>query len=151
MAQLISDRRLPWRRGISSSGLGIITSSSFWVPQVNMPGSMATFVQPAGIPAPVLVPAPTVVAKGLGLITSSSFFVPQVNVPGSMATFVTPTMAGSTGRDGTTSGLGLISSNGYPYGTIVPAATPPVPSTNNLGNWLPVLLIGGLLLAQLTA
>ena len=41
--------------GNSSSGMGLITSSNFYVPQVNLPGSMATFVTPAGIPvaAPV--------------------------------------------------------------------------------------------------
>lgn len=31
-------------------GMGILTPSSFYVPQVNMPGSMASFVTPAGIP-----------------------------------------------------------------------------------------------------
>jgi hypothetical protein len=116
MVELISNRRLSRSRGLGGSGLGMITGSNFYVPQVNMPGSMASFVQPAGISAPLLMPAPTVVAKGLGLITSSSFYAPQVNLTGSMATFVTPTMAGSAGRDGTTSGLGLIGSNGgYPY------------------------------------
>ena len=33
-------------------GLGILTSSSFFVPQVNVPGSMATFVTPSMIPVP---------------------------------------------------------------------------------------------------
>jgi hypothetical protein len=32
------------RRG----GLGLITSSNFFMPQVNLPGSMASFVTPAG-------------------------------------------------------------------------------------------------------
>jgi hypothetical protein len=41
------------RRG----GLGLITSSNFFMPQVNLPGSMASFVTPAGIPQPVVVPA----------------------------------------------------------------------------------------------
>ena len=31
-------------------GLGLIASSNFYVPQVNLPGSMASFVTPAGIP-----------------------------------------------------------------------------------------------------
>lgn len=40
-----------------TSGMGLITSSNFFVPQVNLPGSMASFVAPAAIPAPVVVPA----------------------------------------------------------------------------------------------
>jgi hypothetical protein len=44
-------------------GLGLITSSGFYVPQVNLLGSMATFVTPAGIPVvPVSAPA----RRGLG-------------------------------------------------------------------------------------
>lgn len=39
-----------------TSGLGLITSSSFYTPQVNLPGSMANFIVPAAIPAPVVVP-----------------------------------------------------------------------------------------------
>ena len=42
-------------------GLGLITSSNFYVPQVNLPASMASFVTPAGIPV-VAVP----VNRGLG-------------------------------------------------------------------------------------
>lgn len=38
-----------------TSGMGLLTSSNFFVPQVNVPGSMATFVAPAAIPAPVVV------------------------------------------------------------------------------------------------
>jgi hypothetical protein len=40
-----------------TAGLGLLSSSNFYVPQVNMPGSMASFVTPAGIPAPVVLPA----------------------------------------------------------------------------------------------
>lgn len=47
-----------------TAGLGLITSSNFYVPQVNLPGSMASFVTPAGIPVPVAVPAAGM--KGLG-------------------------------------------------------------------------------------
>ena len=32
-------------------GFGLITSSNFFVPQVNLPGSMASFVLPAGVAA----------------------------------------------------------------------------------------------------
>lgn len=35
------------------TGFGLITSSNFFVPQVNLPGSMVTFVRPAGIPVPI--------------------------------------------------------------------------------------------------
>jgi len=34
----------------SLSGLGLLTSSNFFVPQVNLPGSMASFVPPVAIP-----------------------------------------------------------------------------------------------------
>jgi hypothetical protein len=52
-----------------TSGMGLITSSNFFVPQVNLPGSMATFVPPAAIPAPVVIPATAM--KGLGVATST--------------------------------------------------------------------------------
>jgi len=35
---------------VARRGLGLITSSNFFVPQVNLPGSMASFVTPAAIP-----------------------------------------------------------------------------------------------------
>ena len=38
-------------------GMGIIGPSSFYVPQVNQPGSMATFIPPAGLPLAVPVAA----------------------------------------------------------------------------------------------
>ena len=53
-----------------TSGMGLITSSNFYVPQVNTPGSMASFVTPAGIPAPVMVPATTL--KGFGATGTSA-------------------------------------------------------------------------------
>lgn len=43
--------------GLTTTGMGLITSSNFFVPQVNNPGSMASFVQPAAIPQVVSVPA----------------------------------------------------------------------------------------------
>ena len=52
--QFIPGLQLPF--GLTS-GTGLLTSSNFYVPQVNLPGSMASFVSPAGIPAPVVVPA----------------------------------------------------------------------------------------------
>jgi hypothetical protein len=49
-----------------SGGMGLLTSSNFFVPQVNLPGSMASFVAPAAIPAPVVVPAAGSKLSGLG-------------------------------------------------------------------------------------
>jgi len=37
--------------------LGLISSGNFFVPQVNLPGSMATFAIPAGVPVAVATPA----------------------------------------------------------------------------------------------
>jgi hypothetical protein len=37
--------------------LGVISSSSFFVPQVNLPGSMASFVWPAAIPILMTIPS----------------------------------------------------------------------------------------------
>ena len=48
---------LPFTTTGGTSGMGLISGSNFYVPQVNMPGSMASFVTPAGIPAPVVLPA----------------------------------------------------------------------------------------------
>ena len=53
---------------IGLNGMGMITSSNFYVPQVNQPGSMATFIRPAGIPAPVVIPATGM--SGLGAATA---------------------------------------------------------------------------------
>jgi len=52
-----------WGRG----GLGLISSSNFYVPQVNLPGSMAAFIRPAAIPVPVPVSS-TGGSSGLGLL-----------------------------------------------------------------------------------
>jgi hypothetical protein len=65
VGQFMPSLQLPF--GLSSqgtSGMGLITSSNFYVPQVNLPGSMASFVTPAGVPVPVVVPATAM--KGLG-------------------------------------------------------------------------------------
>jgi hypothetical protein len=50
--------------GLTGNGMGLITSSNFYVPQVNQPGSMASFVTPAGIP--VGLPAGAAGMHGLG-------------------------------------------------------------------------------------
>lgn len=60
LKQFVPGVQLPF----GMSGMGLITDSNFYVPQVNLPGSMARFVTPAGIPAPVVVPAAA--AAGMG-------------------------------------------------------------------------------------
>ena len=54
------------------SGLGLITTSNFFVPQVNLPGSMAAFVPPAAVVSPVAVPMTT--GLGQSLTDSSPIF-----------------------------------------------------------------------------
>jgi hypothetical protein len=39
-------------------GLGLITASNFYLPQVNVPGSMGTFILPAAVPVPAPPAAP---------------------------------------------------------------------------------------------
>lgn len=55
LQQFFPTLQLPFTAASSAgtSGMGLITSSNFYVPQVNLPGSMASFVTPAGIPLPV--------------------------------------------------------------------------------------------------
>jgi hypothetical protein len=55
---------------IGRGGLGLITSSNFFVPQINRPGSMATFVAPAAILAPAPVTANSGGLCGLGQAAS---------------------------------------------------------------------------------
>jgi hypothetical protein len=56
MGQFFPTLRLPFGLSPGTSGMGLISSSNFYVPQVNLPGSMASFVTPAGIPV-AAVPA----------------------------------------------------------------------------------------------
>lgn len=65
ISQFMPSLSLPFSTS-GTSGMGLLTSSNFFVPQVNVPGSMATFVPPAAIAAaaPVAVPASTL--RGLG-------------------------------------------------------------------------------------
>jgi len=66
-------------------GLGLITSSNFYVPQVNLPGSMANFVTPAGIPIVVSAPpalhgsvAPGVQVNPVGSVSVTTNWLPWV-------------------------------------------------------------------------
>jgi hypothetical protein len=115
--------------------LGLITSSNFYVPQVPVPGSMAQFVLPAGVP---VAPAKHA-GSGMGLITSSSFFVPQVNLPGSMASFVLPAgvpVAPPVTHSGM-HGLGMFPNYANGLSQI---------SFGNLGNYLPIIAIAAIAL-----
>jgi hypothetical protein len=69
LKQFFPQLQLPFATTTGSagtSGMGLITSSNFFVPQVNVPGSMASFVAPAAIPAAAAVAAPA--ASGLGAL-----------------------------------------------------------------------------------
>ena len=57
VGQFFPTLKLPFGLSPGTSGMGLISSSNFYVPQVNLPGSMASFVTPAGIPVPVPVAA----------------------------------------------------------------------------------------------
>lgn len=65
--QFIPGLQLPFGLTSGTSGLGLISSSNFYVPQVNMPGSMASFVTPAGVTAAIpVVPTTATGMHGLG-------------------------------------------------------------------------------------
>ena len=68
LQQVMPQLQLPFTLAGGSpgtSGMGLLTSSNFYVPQVPIPGSMASFVTPAGIPIPAPVPVSTSM-HGLG-------------------------------------------------------------------------------------
>lgn len=66
LQQFMPQLQLPFTLS-TSSGTGLITGSNFYVPQVNVPGSMATFVTPAGITGAIPVAAPAATGMhGLG-------------------------------------------------------------------------------------
>jgi H+/gluconate symporter-like permease len=69
VAQLFPTMNLPFSLTGGTSGMGLITGSNFYVPQANLPGSMASFYLPAAIPtAPAVVPAAGM--SGLGAYRS---------------------------------------------------------------------------------
>lgn len=65
IGKFIPSLQLPFGLSTGTSGLGLISSSNFYVPQVNLPGSMATFVTPAGVTGAIPV-VPAAGMKGLG-------------------------------------------------------------------------------------
>jgi hypothetical protein len=66
--QLFPTMNLPFTTA-GTAGMGLITGSNFYVPQANLPGSMASFYLPAAIPtAPAVVPAAGM--NGLGAYRS---------------------------------------------------------------------------------
>lgn len=66
LAQYFPAFTLPCPTTSGTSGLGLLTSSNFYVPQVNLPGSMASFVAPAAIPAPVVMSGGKMSGLGYG-------------------------------------------------------------------------------------
>lgn len=67
VGQFFPQLNLPFGLSSGTSGMGLISSSNFYVPQVNMPGSMASFVTPAGVTAAIpVVPAASSSLHGLG-------------------------------------------------------------------------------------
>lgn len=67
VGQFFPQLNLPFGLSSGTSGMGLISSSNFYVPQVNMPGSMASFVTPAGVTAAIpVVPAASTSLHGLG-------------------------------------------------------------------------------------
>lgn len=67
--QFLPSLQLPFGLSSGTSGLGLISSSNYYVPQVNMPGSMASFVTPAGVTAAL----PMVPATGMSGIGGPQF------------------------------------------------------------------------------
>jgi hypothetical protein len=127
-----------------TTGLGLLTSSNFFVPQVNVPGSMASFVLPATIPIPAVAHA---AAKSGGLGQSTT------NPP-----WWAPVVAGAVGTADT---IALQQTNPWapqnlppgtyyqqtPGGTVVTTAGAVAPGTTalttNLNSMMPLLLIAG--------
>lgn len=67
--QFLPSLQLPFGLSSGTSGLGLISSSNYYVPQVNLPGSMASFVTPAGVTAAL----PMVPATGMSGIGGPQF------------------------------------------------------------------------------
>ena len=67
--QFMPSLQLPFGLSTGTSGLGLISSSNFYVPQVNLPGSMASFVTPAGVTGAI----PVVPASGMSGIGGPQF------------------------------------------------------------------------------
>jgi hypothetical protein len=75
MSNLFPTLQLPFGLSTGTSGMGLISSSNFYVPQVNLPGSMASFVTPAGVTGAIPI-APTTTSTamhGLGQQFSPGF------------------------------------------------------------------------------
>ena len=71
MGQFFPQLQLPFGLSSGTSGMGLISSSNFYVPQVNMPGSMASFVTPAGVTA--AIPVAPVAAAGMSGLGGPQF------------------------------------------------------------------------------
>lgn len=67
--QFMPTLQLPFGLSTGTAGMGLISSSNYYVPQVNLPGSMASFVTPAGVTAAI----PVVPAAGMHGIGGPQF------------------------------------------------------------------------------
>lgn len=66
LGQFFPTLKLPFGLSTGTSGMGLISSSNFYVPQVNLPGSMASFVTPAGVTGAIPVVPTSAGMHGLG-------------------------------------------------------------------------------------
>jgi hypothetical protein len=73
MGQFFPQLQLPFGLTSGTAGMGLISSSNFYVPQVNMPGSMASFVTPAGVTGAIPVVPAAAGMHGLGQQFSPGF------------------------------------------------------------------------------
>lgn len=64
---------------VGSGGFGVITSSNFFTPQVNVSGSMASFVAPAAVVSQSPAPLPPGGGKAAGLRPPSSPSAPGLS------------------------------------------------------------------------
>jgi hypothetical protein len=67
--QFMPSLQLPFGLSAGTSGMGLISSSNYYVPQVNLPGSMASFVTPAGVTGAI----PVVPASGMSGLGGPQF------------------------------------------------------------------------------
>ena len=142
---------------VARRGLGLITSSNFYVPQVNLPGSMATFVRPAAIPIAVARAKTGMGLRGLG--QDSPVYAPS-NITASWSDPVTgkPLAQDSSGTIwDLTTGQPMVSSVPSVVGP-VPQGLPQIPSagqapaitTTQISTFLP-WIIGGVVVVALAA
>jgi hypothetical protein len=142
----------------ATHGFGLISSSNFYVPQVNLPGSMASFVMPAAIPAPVVVPT-----KGLGQAlymqrpTPTPAVSNPVNWQNPFGTYPGQgeAIAAEAGANQQAYSVVTTSPQATYSSTVIPTTTGVIPATAGstiaagAGSMLPLLIGGGIVLWML--